>query len=907
MIQQLIYKIHSARLRKAKWNLTLPLDEARRNDEVVPLGDSQVLRWIDELNGICDSTEAVEKLKKEIKNVRKRENTIQNRNKLKDLYKRLEDIQFKKDYLCLIIDREKDYWRACNGFTINETRYVRLVGTNGGIKNSTIVFVSDKLVDELRRRMDNGRDQSMELVPAKFEAYRALVCSGSTPLSLPKGVAVVNDCITHFKADVININDQQDGEPVMEFEHDADIELNDSDGYGLMLPSLAERWSQELGLDYIVSGATIRFAWTKGMVFPFDFLDFANNVAGTRIIKDAWGNDIDLSEVELVLTTSMVKLFDSYPDCESFMRHSIANHYTFCATKECPKTLEGERSTNYQFVQPYDFSDEQIEQLVSPTVEMIRDVLGGDWRRAVLYLKGTEIDEADLDTVENDFAKALMVCPELINDQYVRKSIFSLMKNRIDRAKIGVLNIHANYSIISGDPYSLCQSMFGLEVTGLLKAGELYNKYWVDAGADKVSCFRAPMTAINNIRKMTVSQSPEAAYWYRYMNRCTILNSWDTTTHALNGADKDGDLIFITDNPVLVGCLDEQPALMCAQRKANKIVPTEHAIIASNIMSFGDEIGKITNRITAMFEAQANYEVGSPEWKILEYRIRCGQLYQQNSIDKAKGIVAKPMPKNWYDKGAILKDGVTDPAKINCIVDRKPYFMTYIYAPLKKQYNTYVSNTKKKAMREFRKDLSDLLNADPESLSSDEREFVHYYYLRMPVGGSDCTMNRICHYVEKEFDGYVTKHKSPVKFDYTVMKSGAKYSQRQYKALERLYHEYNKRLQSFMQYIKTERVDDEARIAWHYVLDREFKAACSALSSNRFQLCDILLDVCYRKEGSKSFVWAMCADEIVENLLNKNDGIIYCPVEDADGDVEFAGRRFRFEEKTLGDDIEWAS
>ena len=265
------------------------------------------------------------------------------------------------------------------------------------------------------------------------------------------------------------------------------------------------------------------------------------------------------------------------------------------------------------------------------------------------------------------------------------------------------------------------------------------------------------------------------------------------------------------------------------------------------------------------------------------------------------------MPKNWYDKGAILKDGVTDPAKINCIVDRKPYFMTYIYAPLKKQYNTYVSNTKKKAMREFRKDLSDLLNADPESLSSDEREFVHYYYLRMPVGGSDCTMNRICHYVEKEFDGYVTKHKSPVKFDYTVMRSGAKYSQRQYKALERLYHEYNKRLQSFMQYIKTERVDDEARIAWHYVLDREFKAACSALSSNRFQLCDILLDVCYRKEGSKSFVWAMCADEIVENLLNKNGGIIYCPVEDADGDVEFAGRRFRFEEKTLGDDIAWVS
>ena len=635
LTQQLIYKIHSARLRKAKWNLTLPLDEARRNDEVVPLGSSQMLRWIDELNGVGDAEAAVERLRKEIKNVRKRDNSVQNRKIIKDLYKQLESIQFKKDYICLIIDREKDYWRACNGFTINDTRYVRLVGTNGGIKNSTIVFVSDRLADELRRRIDNGRDLSMELVPAKFEAYRALVCSGSMPLSLPKGVAVVDDCVTHFKSDVINIDDQDDGEPTVWFEHDADVELDDSDGYGLMLPSLAERWSQELGLEYTVSGATVRYAWTKGMVFPFDFLDFADNVAGTRIIKDAWGNDVDLSEVELVLTTSMVKLYDSYPDCETFMRNSIENHYQFAATKECPETLESERSTNYQFIQPYHLTDNQMHQLVSPTVDMIRDVLGGDWRRAVLYLKGTDLDENKLDTMDSDFATALMACPELINDQYVRKSIYALMKHRIDRAKVGVLNIHANYSIISGDPYSLCQSMFGLEVTGLLKAGEIYNKYWVDAGADKVSCFRAPMTAVNNIRKMTVSHSPETAYWYRYMNRCTVLNSWDTTTHALNGADKDGDLIFITDNPILVECLDEQPALMCAQRKAKKIVPTEHSIIASNIMSFGDEIGKITNRITSMFEAQANFEPDSPEWKILEYRIRCSQLYQQNPYYKS--------------------------------------------------------------------------------------------------------------------------------------------------------------------------------------------------------------------------------------------------------------------------------
>ena len=37
-------KIHSGRLRKNKWNLSLTLEDARRNDEIVALADSQVLK-----------------------------------------------------------------------------------------------------------------------------------------------------------------------------------------------------------------------------------------------------------------------------------------------------------------------------------------------------------------------------------------------------------------------------------------------------------------------------------------------------------------------------------------------------------------------------------------------------------------------------------------------------------------------------------------------------------------------------------------------------------------------------------------------------------------------------------------------------------------------------------------------
>lgn len=473
----------------------LPIEEARRNDEVISIADSQVLRWIDEINGITNADEKAREIKRQIRQVRKEDNSSQNRRKIRNLYSELDNIQYKPDYMCLIIDKEKDYYRACRGFSINGIKYKRLLGTNGGIKNSTIVFVSERTHDELIRRIENGRNPKMELVTAKLEAYKALTCSASTPVSFPKGVLVVNDCETTFLSDVIYLSDESDGEPVIEERSKQKIELNASDGCGLMLPSLAEKWSEELGLDYIASGVNTRFAWEKGVVFTFDFLDFAEKVAESNyIVKDAWGHDVDIRNVELVLTTSMVKLWDSYKSCEDYMSTSVKNGYTFGIAKTCPKTLESERNTNYQFLQSYDLDNEDIEELIAPTMNEIRDVLGGDWRKTILFLKGSELSERNIERTDDDIAKAIMIDPRMLDDPYIQSTIYQLIHNRINEAKVGVLKVHGNYSIVSGDPYALCQSIFGLEVTGLLKAGEIYNKYWADYGSDRLACFRAPMT-----------------------------------------------------------------------------------------------------------------------------------------------------------------------------------------------------------------------------------------------------------------------------------------------------------------------------------------------------------------------------------------------------------------------------
>lgn len=540
---RLIYKLHTKQLKKTNWDLSLDLETALREypECVVALNDSQVMRWIDEINGVQNVSDTVAGLMKKIridkKLPRSREVTL----RIKEYYRRMYALQFQRDYVCVIMDSNSDYDRANKGFKINGIEYRRFLGTNGGIKNSIIVYVNAQLYPELKRRLDNGRAMDAPLVPAKLEAYQALVCSGSTPLPKPRGIIVVKDCITRFKESVIQITDEAEGEPVLTRIDDFEIEHNDSDGYGLMTPEYSRRVNEYLAGDseHEISGMNTRYSWTKGMLYTFDFVDFAEKVAGTYEIVDAWGDKRDIREADIILTVSMLKLWDLYQSWENYYENCEKNHYEFSVAKTTPDELESVRTTNYQFLQNYVLSDEELNELCEPTVREIKDVLGLDYRKTLTYLLGCGMNERKAAAVEDNYIKALMIEQAMINDPYVRKSVYSMIKKQIECAKKGTIRVDANYAMISGDPYALCQSMFGLEVTGLLRAGEVYHRYWIDKGADEIVCFRAPMSVANNIRRMKLCKSSDAEYWYQYIKTALIYNAWDSACEAMNGADKD--------------------------------------------------------------------------------------------------------------------------------------------------------------------------------------------------------------------------------------------------------------------------------------------------------------------------------------------------------------------------------
>jgi len=259
------------------------------------------------------------------------------------------------------------------------------------------------------------------------------------------------------------------------------------------------------------------------------------------------------------------------------------------------------------------------------------------------------------------------------------------------------------------------------------------------------------------------------------------------------------------------------------------------------------------------------------------------------------------MPRDWHDRHAANKIEDDDKREFyrSIVADKKPYFMRYIYPALMRQYNTYIKDTDRNALREFQMTVSEMLKMPYAHLSERQKEFLRYFDYRMPVGTGDCVMNKICRRFENEFDGYVGRSSSGSTFDYSIMKSDAEYTTHQYYDIKRLYENYNRRLASYTMYSKRERVDEGDIAQDLAILNEEFLKECNIACSNGQTLCNILLDICYSRSNTKRLVWRLCGSEIINNLLKIHNNLISFPAIDSEGSIVYCGERYRVETTRL--------
>ena len=854
--QYKIFKIESVRFRNSDWNLSLDIKEAMELNEVISLFDSQLFELI-------------------------RIITFKN-----GLEPNVNSIDYTKYLMSLVISKDKtkgDFYRACDGFILNGIKFKRFVGTTGGLKANSVLFVNEKILDELNKRCECGRNVELNVVPAKYEAYKALTCSASQKICNPNHILVVKDCVVNFKSKVVDIDDSKvdkdNPEPMVQ-EKEVDIENTISDGFNLCTIDFMKRVQNSLGLEETPNSVCIRNAYCKGTLYPFPIKEFCDNEnKGNYIVKDIWGKDIDIRNIDMILTESSLKFWDSYVSGDDYLSKCQENGYSFRITRYISNDIEDYRDLNYQYLQSYNLSDDNISKLCEPTVQYLKDSMCGDYEQTLKFLG---IDENSHD---DNWQKALFTNKYMLNDPYIIDCVHRLIKKKIDNAKIGKLRIKANYQQASGDMFALMQSICGLEVKGLLKAGECYSSYWNSLKDEEwknpmnkeILAFRSPMITHNNIRKCKLVDNDKTKFYYKYANNIFIINGFDTFCIATSGQDFDADENYITNNSVLLDNYVELPAIQCIQRKAEKIKINLNdkngvtKVKKSNLNGFGNQVGTITNYATSMMDIKANLN-DKDKIDIIDKRILCTQLYQQNELDKIKGIIATKMPKYWYDIGACKKQSINDDGKLNedtfhylesLCCNKKPYFMIYRYKKEKENYIKFLTNANDKCIQLFGISLNDLLNK--QDLTKEEQSFIKWYNIKMPVTLGSCTMNKICRYIENQFNGLKIKLKSNNKFDYTILKTNHRCTKEHIQQISDLCEKYVNRIAIYKATKENENTEIESKVQLSKQSISYFRELIKDICDDDERL-DIVLDLCYGKNKNKKFCWDMVGDLIIKRL-----------------------------------------
>ena len=934
-----IMKFSSNRLEKFGYHLKRILGNSgtnirdiRSNKELIALGDNQALRTIRSIRYernpdiIQYNPDKLQDLYMQKKFLKKQTFTESVKKEISIVNNKIDEMLFVPEYVSVVIDDIAHYKKIIkDGLYINNFKYVRLMCSAGQARVNTVILVREDYEEELKKRLRCGAKE-VKITKNKYNAYFAL--SSSSTYLIPKpNVYLVNDCEIEMEKKVDWISKIPPTEKTKLSNNERVTEeyktlgFNLFDGCGAVSVEFAKRVANELELDYIPSAFCIRCAYVKGMVFVVDFKQYAKD-HGIEYMTDMYGHQKRIADMDMILTKSQFKLYNAYDSMDDYDRLCEENGFYWGVTKVTPKTDDCYFRSNYQFCQAIDLmNDDDVAELCQPTVEWLSNVANHDVNYSLLYLLGSICDKTDIDfndilnLTSDNICKALILNHEMINDEYIKQTIIFSINKKIRESYLGKLILDGNFSVMIPDMYAFMQHAFGHEVTGALNEFEHFSHFWNKRGKKEVVAMRSPLTWRSEVNKLTLVNNEIAEKWFKYLTSGIVYNVWgcDCIIHA--DSDFDGDIVATTDNPVFLKCRYDNLPITYNKSTVDKEYINEDELYLADIQSFNSTIGQITNISTSFYEVLAKYE-GKPEYaaeqaEILE-RLKLIRKSQGDAIDKAKGIKIEPMPTHWTKKVKKLPANETIERMDFCneiVADRKPYFFRYLYSKENAKYLQYIEKANSYTTTKFDKTVQELLDAEPSSLSYDE-----FYYLEdefkkyVPLIDNNGRMNRICHYMERNLKEIKrsSKHTPTEVLSLMYGNPDRAFTERHIELMSNYYLRYKNDKKK--QKLKS---DEDVKASGNIV--DNFNQYCSILRKEiiaTFEkdlrnittnevvsyITDLALYVSYELYPSrtKTFVWDLFGNQIIEHLKLKNESPVTIPVHDEDnGTFKYLGKKYK--------------
>ena len=514
-----IFKFDSDRLIDANCEIELTEKNAFENDDLVSIGENQVIRSIFKIRGEENTFEKLKELKdKKNSLIFFNENT-----ELSTIINAINKILFIPEIISIVIKNKNHYRKLNKKCIINGKSYSRLLAGAGNIRRDSVIFVDNSIKEKLVEILDAGRNKTIPLVPSKYAAYFSLSNSATYLVSTPK-FCVIPDCERERleKVDWVIEKENDENDVVEDY---VKIKFNLFDGQGLISPKQSEKWASELELDYIPASFIVRGPFTKGLLVTFDIEKFCKD-KNAYFATDVWGNQVDLREIDVIFTASQVKLWMAYTSQKNFEEKCLERNLSYGISRVAPKTDRKYVRSNYQFLQVLKLSEEEIKFLCEPTILHFHYLIGANRNKMFLYCTGGNDLNAEnpMLSLHNPIAQALAINNEMQNDPYIRNSLLSSMRKKIKESYIGSLFLPGNYSTIIADPYALVEHCVGLPVNGLLNEKQHYSAYWLNEKVDKVAACRAPLTFVSEVNILNFKNSKKMQEYYKYLNTGIVYN-----------------------------------------------------------------------------------------------------------------------------------------------------------------------------------------------------------------------------------------------------------------------------------------------------------------------------------------------------------------------------------------------
>jgi len=906
-----IFKFSSQRLKKSNYNINISISQARLNGEIVALGDSQMLRSLRQIKSqmddyqnqikgqLEDHQEIIHNLILERKKIKNSYSSYGNIEKLAEIEEKIDQELFVPEIISVYFENNSHYRNIGeNGFIINGIKYVRLLCSAGNARRNIAMFVSDEYEKPLKKILNNGRNENLELIPNKFSAYFSLASSSSHAVSTPY-FCVVPDCITTRLEKVDFILEHPSGDDNIQ-EVEKEIEFNLFDGQGLISPATAERWAGELCLDYIPSTFVIRSSFLKGMLVTFDFHEFSDEY-GKHIIKDVWGNTYNIRDADIIITKSMFKLWDGWKSLDDYIKSCKENNIGWSVSKWSPKQEKTHANLNYQFLQVLDLNRSQIHSLCKPTVDYLNGIINSKYYYTLLYLMGEisnrEYDPLIYSKLQDNVCKAVLLNNNLLNDPYIKSYLIRSLNKKIKESYLGNLIVDGFYTTMINDPYAFCEYIFGLPIKGLLEKDEQYSQYWSEKGCRKLAAMRAPLTWRSEVNILNLKSNPEIEKWYRYIYSGVVYNIHGMDHMLHGGSDVDGDLVCVTNQKEIISGATGGNPIYYETKKAEKKRIVEDELYLYDIKGFNTKVGFLTNISTTMYAMLPEFKKDTLEYEMLINRLKQCRKEQGGIIDSQKGLEIRPIPKHWTNWSKTTEDMAKvekENAAFNnsILIDKRPYFFRYLYSQYAKKHNNYNSAYENYCITTFGKSLREVLNS---SESEEEIKTKDKYHKYSPLLDSDCIMNRICHFMEENVQEIKAESKSLKPADNTFISilknSNIPIDKNKLKLVYNIYKKYRSEKRNFNK-IKNSSGEEMYRTLEQY--DKYIRQECFKISSSIQELAQLAVIICYElhPSDSKSFAWSVFGDGIIENIELNRQEVSLVPFLDEKGNIRYLGKNY---------------